>query len=243
MKKTKIEWTEQTWNPSVGCTKISDGCKYCYAEIMARRLEAMSMKGYENGFVFNIMEERLSQPLEVKQPTKFFVNSMSDLFHEEMPFSYVDKIMEVINSTPQHVYQILTKRDHILKEYFSTRTVPENVWLGVTVESHKYFSRIDNLREINAKIKFLSMEPLLSDIKELNLDGIDWVIVGGESGTQARPMNPEWAINVKNLCKKQKTAFFFKQWGTWGADGTKRNKKVNGRMLQGKIWDEYPVFI
>jgi len=243
MRKTKIEWTEQTWNPSVGCTKISDGCKHCYAETMAKRLEAMGTKGYEEGFKFNIMEERLFQPLEVKRPTKFFVNSMSDLFHEEMPFDYIDKVMDIIEKTPRHVYQILTKRDERMKQYFSSRTIPSNIWLGVTVESDKYVSRIDSLREIDANIKFISMEPLLSDINGLNLKGIDWVIVGGESGVKARPMNPEWAMKIKDQCKDQKTAFFFKQWGAWGADGRKRSKKANGRILEGKVWEEYPAFV
>lgn len=243
MRKTKIEWTEQTWNPSVGCTKISDGCKHCYAETMAKRLEAMGTKGYEEGFKFHIMEERLFQPLEVKRPTKFFVNSMSDLFHEEMPFDYIDKVMDIIAKTPRHVYQVLTKRDERMKQYFSSRKIPSNIWLGVTVESEKYVSRIDSLRVIDAKIKFISMEPLLSDINGLNLKGIHWVIVGGESGAKARPMNPEWAKNIKDQCKKQKTAFFFKQWGTWGADGRKRSKKANGRILEGKVWEEYPVFV
>jgi len=168
---------------------------------------------------------------------------MSDLFHEEMPFSYIDKVMDIIEKTPRHVYQILTKRDERMKQYFSSRKIPSNIWLGVTVESDKYVSRIDNLREIDANIKFISMEPLLSDMNGLNLKGIDWVIVGGESGVGARPMNSEWAMNIKDQCKDQKTAFFFKQWGAWGADGRKRSKKANGRILEGKVWEEYPVFV
>lgn len=240
MKKSKIEWTEQTWNPSVGCNKVTAGCKNCYAEVMAKRLQAMNTKGYENGFEFQIMPERLTQPLNIKKPTKFFVNSMSDLFHENMPFEYLDQIFEVIRKTPQHTYQILTKREKIMAEYIGSKILPENVWLGVTVENKSTKKRIDYLRNINASIRFLSIEPLLEDLGNLKLENIHWVIVGGESGTKARPMLSEWALNIKEECKKQESAFFFKQWGTWGADGVKRNKKTNGRLLAGKIWEEYP---
>ena len=240
MKKSKIEWTEQTWNPSVGCDKVSAGCKNCYAETMAIRLKAMQTKGYENGFVFTLMPERLEQPLKVKQPTKFFVNSMSDLFHEKMPFEYLDMIFDVIEQTPQHTYQILTKREKRMAEYLTGKVLPKNVWLGVTVEDSSTKQRIDYLRNINASIKFISMEPLLEDVGELNLENIHWVIVGGESGVKARPMQQEWVLNIKEQCEHQKVAFFFKQWGTWGADGIKRNKKVNGRELNGKIYSEYP---
>lgn len=241
MQTSKIEWTEATWNPSTGCNKVSEGCKFCYAEVMAKRLQAMGANGYENGFEFTMMPSRLDMPKKVKRPTKFFVNSMSDLFHEKMPFEFLDKIFEVIKETPRHQYQILTKREIILKEYFEKRIVPDNVWLGVTVESEKTKHRIDVLREIDAKIRFLSMEPLLSDVGELDFTNIHWVIVGGESGHKARPMKPEWAINIKNQCKEQNVAFFFKQWGTWGADGVKRSKKSNGRILLGKTWNEEPI--
>ena len=243
MKTTKIEWTEQTWNPSVGCNKISAGCKHCYAETMARRLKAMGTKGYENGFEFTILPERLEQPLKIKKPTKFFVNSMSDLFHEKMPFSYLDMIFDVIERTPWHTYQILTKREKIMAEYFAGKTLPKNVWLGVTVENSKTKYRIDYLRKVEAAIRFISMEPLLEDIGILNLENIHWVIVGGESGISARPMQQEWVIKIKEQCKQQNVAFFFKQWGTWGADGIKRNKKENGRKLNGEIYDEYPELI
>ncbi len=240
MKKSKIEWTEQTWNPSVGCNKVSAGCQNCYAEAMARRLKAMGTKGYENGFEFTVMPERLEQPLNIKRPTKFFVNSMSDLFHEEMPFAYLDAIFGIIERTPHHTYQILTKRERIMAEYFKDKVLPKNVWLGVTVENSKTKYRIDYLRNINATIRFLSIEPLLDDIGILDLENIHWVIVGGESGVKARPMQSDWAINIKDQCKQQEVAFFFKQWGIWGADGVKRKKKDNGRSLNGKIYDEYP---
>ena len=243
MKKSKIEWTEQTWNPSVGCNKVSSGCQNCYAETMARRLKAMGTKGYENGFEFTIMPERLEQPLNIKKPAKFFVNSMSDLFHEKMPFAYLDAIFEIIEKTPRHTYQILTKREILMAEYFKDKVLPKNVWLGVTVENSKTKHRIDYLRNINATIRFISMEPLLEDVVDLNLENIHWVIVGGESGMQARPMKSDWALNIKKQCEQQNVAFFFKQWGAWGVDGVKRNKKLNGRKLDGKIYDEYPELI
>ena len=237
---TKIEWTEATWNPTTGCNKVSAGCKNCYAETMAKRLKAMGAPGYENGFEFSMMPDRLSIPLKRKTPTKYFVNSMSDLFHEKMDFNFLDEIFEVIRKTPQHTYQVLTKREDRLKEYFINRKVPNNVWLGVTVENKKSKNRIDVLRDIEAKIKFLSIEPLLEDLEQVNFTNIDWVIVGGESGSKARPMKEEWALSIKEQCKTQNVAFFFKQWGTWGADGIKRSKKTNGRKLAGKEWNEEP---
>ncbi len=244
MKKTKIEWTEETWNPTTGCIKVSAGCKYCYAEVMANRLKAMKTPGYENGFEFTLMPERLEQPLKKKKPTKYFVNSMSDLFHEEMPNKFLNKIMSVIDLTPQHIYQILTKREDAMFDYFLNRRVPENIWLGVSVENIKHgVPRIDKLRNIEATIKFLSIEPLLEDLGKIDLTGINWVIVGGESGANARPMKKKWALSVKKLCQEQNVAFFFKQWGTWGADGVKRNKKSNGRILEGKEWNAYPEFV
>jgi len=242
MKTTKIEWTEATWNPSVGCSKISAGCKNCYAEVMAKRLRAMKAIGYENGFEFKVLPERLQQTVNIKKPTKFFVNSMSDLFHEKMPFDFLDKIFEVIASTPQHNYQILTKREQVLQKYFLSRPAPpSNVWLGVTVENGQAKNRIEVLKNIRATVRFVSVEPLIDDIGALNLDGIHWVIVGGESGMSARPMNPQWAINVQKQCAEQNVAFFFKQWGTWGADGVRRNKKENGSILLGKEWKEEPA--
>lgn len=242
MKVSKIEWTESTWNPSIGCDKVSTGCKFCYAEVMSKRLQAIGTPSYKNGFEFTILPERLESPLKIKRPTKFFVNSMSDLFHEEMPFYFLDQIFEVITKTPQHTYQILTKRENNLEKYFESRSVPDNVWLGVTVESFKKKDRIDVLKRIQAKTRFLSIEPLLEDIGELDLTDIHWVIVGGESGYKARPMRADWATNIHKQCKQQNVPFFFKQWGTWGEDGQRRSKLANGRMLMGKEWNEEPVF-
>lgn len=241
MKYSKIEWTEATWNPSTGCNKVSSGCKNCYAETMAKRLQAMGAPGYENGFEFTLMPDRLDAPLKVKKPTKFFVNSMSDLFHEDMPFDFLDQVFGVIKHTPQHTYQILTKREKILSQYCNIKSIPDNVWLGVSVESAKTKSRIDVLRTIPAKIRFISAEPLLADLGALDLTGIHWVIVGGESGHKARKMNPSWAIKIQQQCDEQGVAFFFKQWGTWGEDGVKRSKKANGRIFMGQEWNEEPL--
>lgn len=239
-----IEWTEQTWNPTTGCSKVSAGCKHCYAEVMANRLQAMGTSGYENNFKLTLQPSRLNQPLLRKKATVYFVNSMSDLFHEEIPDSYLDMVFDVIEQTPQHTYQILTKRAERLPRYFANRPCPQNVWLGVSVEDKKHgIPRIDFLRQVNAHIRFLSVEPLLEDVGELNLTDIHWVIVGGESGHRARPMHTDWAINVQKQCKNAGTAFFFKQWGGWGADGVKRSKKSNGRELNGQTWDSYPKTI
>jgi protein gp37 len=239
--KTTIEWTEHTWNPTTGCTKVSPGCKNCYAEVMAKRLKAMGANGYDNGFKLSIMEDRLNQPLERKKPTIYFVNSMSDLFHEGIEDSFLDKVFDVIKKTPHHTYQILTKRAERLPEYFDKRDIPQNVWLGVSVEDKKHgVPRIDLLRRVNAYVRFLSVEPLLADIGKIDLTGIHWVIVGGESGTKARPMKPEWVENVRLQCEEQGASFFFKQWGGWGADGNKRSKAVNGREYKGRTWDEMP---
>jgi len=240
MKQTKIEWTEKVWNPSVGCDKVSAGCKFCYAEVFARRLNAMGIEDYKDGFTFKILPHRLEVPLKIKKPTKFFVNSMSDLFHEEMPFEYLDMIFDIIKKTPQHIYQILTKRDKIMLEYFSKNKVPKNVWLGVSVENQTYTKRINSLRSIDANIRFISFEPLIGSVDEINLKDIHWAIVGGESGINARPIKKIWVEEIFNQCKRQEVAFFFKQWGTWGADEIKRNKKANGRKFKGKVWNEYP---
>lgn len=238
---SKIEWTEQTWNPTVGCTKISPGCKHCYAEIMARRLQAMGTRGYENGFELTQLPNRLEEPLRRKKSTVYFVNSMSDVFHESVPFEYIDKIFETITKTPQHTYQILTKRADRMAEYFKDRKVPENAWMGVSVEDQRYgVPRIDYLRQIPAQTRFLSVEPLLEDLGTINLAGVHWVIVGGESGPKARPMQREWVEDIRVQCEEAGVAFFFKQWGGWGADGKKRAKKQNGRELNGRTWDGMP---
>ncbi len=243
-RKHKIEWTEKTWNPSAGCTKISSGCKNCYAKTMAKRLQAIGMKGYENGFEFNTVPSRLNDPLKRKKPTVYFVNSMSDVFHKDMPEDYLDRIFEVIENTPHHTYQILTKRADRMYDYFSKNLVPSNVWLGVTVENKQQgLPRIDKLRHLKASVLFLSIEPLLEDLGKINLENIDWVIVGGESGNRARPMEKQWVLNIKQQCEAENIPFFFKQWGTWGEDKTKRNKKVNGKELDGKVWQQYPKII
>ena len=241
MKQTKIEWTEETWNPVIGCNEVSEGCKHCYAKVMARRLQAMGVPAYKDGFKVKMLSNRLIQPLKNRKPTKYFVNSMSDLFHEEVSFDFIDKVFDIITKTPYHTYQILTKREKRLAEYFSTRLCPSNVWLGVTVEDRKRgVPRIDYLRSIDATIRFISAEPLLEDLGVLDLTDIHWVIVGGESGNQARPMRESWAVNIRKQCEVANVAFFFKQWGTWGADGKKRNKALNGKKLEGKIHQAYP---
>lgn len=238
---SKIEWTEATWNPTVGCTKISPGCKHCYAEAMAKRLQAMGTPGYDNGFKLTVLPERLDEPLKRKKPTVYFVNSMSDLFHKNVPDLYIEQVFDVIARTPHHTFQVLTKRAERLASFFKHRPVPSNAWIGVSVEDQEYgVPRIDHLRKVNARIRFLSVEPLLKDVGPLDLTGIHWVIVGGESGPKARPMKAEWVEDIQNQCKLQKVQFFFKQWGGWGADGKKRSKKANGRMLDGRTWDAMP---
>jgi len=238
----KIEWTEQTWNPVTGCTKVSPGCKHCYAETMSKRLKAMGAPGYENGFQLSLIPERLSQPLQRRKPTMYFVNSMSDLFQDGVPFKFIDEVMEVIASTPWHTYQILTKRSERMREYFGSRIVPHNAWLGVSVEDKQYGKpRIPDLQAIKAKTRFLSIEPLLEDLGRIRLAGIHWVIVGGESGLGARPMQELWVTRLRDQCERADVDFFFKQWGAWGEDGIKRSKKANGRKLQGRIWDMIPA--
>ena len=240
MKTTKIEWTDKTWNPITGCTKKSAGCANCYAEVMSRRLQAMGQTKYSNGFELTLHEESLKEPLHWKTPHTIFVCSMSDLFHENVPFDFIEKVMEIINKTPWHRYQLLTKRAERMVEYFQSHEIPLNAWLGVTVEVPASKRRIDCLRTLKAPILFLSCEPLLEDLGELDLTNIDWVIVGGESGSKARPMKEEWVLSIKEQTEKQGSAFFFKQWGTWGSDGIKRNKKENGKLINGKIYQKMP---
>lgn len=240
MRTTKIEWAELTWNPVTGCDRISEGCAHCYAENMARRLCAMHTEKYANGFKVTMHEDSLREPFTWHRPSTIFVCSMGDLFHADVPFEFVDKVMDVIRRTPKHKYQILTKRAERMSEYFATHPIPGNAWLGVTVEVERTKFRIDLLRNLNAKVKFLSCEPLLSDLGTMDLTGIDWVIVGGESGTSARPMKEDWVLNIKNQADQAKVPFFFKQWGTWGQDGIKRNKKANGKLLQGKVVQNMP---
>ncbi|HQM85274.1 MAG TPA: phage Gp37/Gp68 family protein [bacterium] len=236
MTHSKIEWTESTWNPVTGCTKISDGCKFCYAEVMARRLKAMGQPKYKNGFKLTLHPETLNEPYTWKKPRMIFINSMSDLFHKDVPVDYIQKIFNVVWNNPHHIFQVLTKRADILAKYDREGLIdwPPNLWMGVTVENSDVTERIDLLRNTKAKVKFLSCEPLLSPIKNMNLEGIDWVIVGGESGRTPRPMKEEWVLDIKKQCEKSKTAFYFKQWG-----GT--NKKAAGRELQGIIYDAMPA--
>ena len=239
--QTRIEWTEMTWNPTVGCTKVSPGCKHCYAETMAKRLQAMGMPGYERGFRLALMPDRLSEPLERKKPTVYFVNSMSDLFHERVAFDYVRRVFDVMARAPQHTFQVLTKRARRMAEFCVDLVVPENVWLGVSVENRKHgLRRIPYLRSIEAPVRFLSIEPLLEDLGRFDLSGIQWAIVGGESGRKARPMKPAWVDGIKRQCDAAGVAFFFKQWGAWGADGERRSKSANGREYLGRVWDGMP---
>jgi protein gp37 len=240
MKTTKIEWTDKTWNPITGCTKISAGCANCYAEVMARRLCAMGIEKYKYGFAPTLHPDVLSEPLKWRTPHTIFVCSMSDLFHKDVPDSFIDEVFNIITQTPQHNYQVLTKRADRMSEYFERRTIPKNVWIGVTVDVATSKERIDYLRKLDAPIRFLSCEPLLEDLGELNLDNIDWVIVGGESGGRARPMKEEWVLSIKKQTEAQGSAFFFKQWGTWGSDGIKRNKKANGKLINGQVYQAMP---
>lgn len=241
MSTTRIEWTDASWNPITGCTKISSGCQHCYAEVMARRLCAMRVDKYKNGFRVTLHEDCLDEPMKWRKPRTIFVCSMSDLFHKDVPFEFIDKVIAVIERTPHHRYQILTKRADRMADYFSTRVVPGNVWLGVTVDVQSSKPRIEALRSIkDASVRFLSCEPLLEDLGKLDLTGIDWIIVGGESGRQARPMKEEWALNIKQQVDASGKAFFFKQWGTWGSDGVKRDKHKNGKELLGEICQRMP---
>jgi protein gp37 len=209
---------------------------------MARRLKAMGLKGYQNGFRLTLMPERLAEPLERRKPTVYFVNSMSDLFHEKVPLEYVERVFTVMEQAHWHTFQLLTKRAERMELFCRGRRMPANVWLGVSVENRKHgVPRIDLLRRIDATTRFLSVEPLLEDVGRLDLHGIHWVIVGGESGARARPMRAEWAENVRRQCLEADVAFFFKQWGAWGADGQKRSKKANGRELNGQSWNEMPA--
>ena len=233
-EKSAIEWTESTWNPVTGCTKISSGCLNCYAERMALRLKAMGQPNYSNGFKVTCHRHTLDIPLRWKKPQMIFVNSMSDLFHKDVQVDFILDIFSTMRQTQQHQYQILTKRAERLAELSSVLPWRGNIWMGVTVESADYKYRIDDLRYTGANIKFLSLEPLLSDIGKLNLDGIDWVIVGGESGPGARPIKIEWVRNIREQCIDRNVPFFFKQWGGI-------NKKKAGRLLDDVTWDEMPI--
>jgi protein gp37 len=229
-----IEWTDATWNPVTGCTKVSPGCKHCYAERLANRLAAMGQPNYRNGFKLTLQPHMLELPIRWRNPKRIFVNSMSDLFHEGVPTEFIERVFEVMNRATWHRYQVLTKRSGRLLELSAKLLWSGEIWMGVSVESDKYKYRIDELRETNAKIKFLSLEPLLGSLGRLNLRNIDWVIVGGESGPRARFVDPAWVTEIRDQCLESGVAFFFKQWG-----GVR--KKQTGRMLDGRTWDQMPA--
>jgi protein gp37 len=228
-----IEWTESTWNPVTGCTKISPGCKHCYAERMAERLQAIGQENYRNGFRLTLQPRMLELPLRWKKPQTIFVNSMSDLFHKDIPLDYIQRVFDVMRRAHWHRFQVLTKRSERLVRINAALEWAPNIWMGVSVESDQYRSRIDELRATRALLKFLSLEPLLGPLHGLDLRSIDWVIVGGESGPQARPMDPAWASDLRDQCRRAEVPFFFKQWGG-------RNKKKAGRMLEGRTWNQMP---
>lgn len=232
--KSSIEWTESTWNPVTGCTKISPGCKYCYAHRMAMRLQAMGQANYVNGFEVTLHPHMLELPLRWKKPQRIFVNSMSDLFHPAVPEDFILKVFDVMERANWHQFQVLTKRSARLLELDSSLPWKPHIWMGVSVENERYATRIDDLRRTHARIKFLSLEPLLGPLPNLKLHGIDWAIVGGESGPGARPMKSEWVQQIRDQCRRADVAFFFKQWG--GVF-----KKRTGRILEGRTWDEMPV--
>jgi len=229
-----IEWTESTWNPVTGCTKISPGCKHCYAERMAGRLQAMGQANYRNGFALTLQPHMLELPLRWKKPQAIFVNSMSDLFHADVPLAYIRSVFAVMAAAHWHRFQVLTKRADRVEELSGQLDWPANVWMGTSVEQNRYRHRIDQLRATGARVRFLSLEPLLGPLHDLDLAGINWVIVGGESGPHARPMNPEWATDLRDQCQRAGVPFFFKQWGG-------KNKKQAGRVLDGRLWDELPL--
>jgi protein gp37 len=233
MACSKIEWTNATWNPLTGCTKISPGCKLCYAERLSKRLNAMGVQKYANEFAINLHEDTLEVPLHWKRPRLIFVNSMSDLFHEHVPEQFVQEVFVVMQKANWHQFQVLTKRSQRLLELDTRIEWPKNVWMGVSVETQDYAIRIDHLRATRACVKFLSLEPLLGPLPRLDLSGIDWVIVGGESGPGARPMREDWVLDIRDQCTQAAVPFFFKQWG-----GV--NKKRAGRELQGEMWDQIP---
>lgn len=229
-----IEWTDATWNPVTGCTKISPGCKYCYAERLSKRLKAMGQANYRNGFKLTLQPQMLELPLRWKSPKRIFVNSMSDLFHQDVPTDYIKRVFDVMGRAHWHQYQVLTKRSDRVFELSRELDWAAQIWMGVSVETDKYTYRIDDLRKTAAHVKFLSLEPLLGPLRKLNLRGIDWAIVGGESGPGARPIDPEWVTEIRDQCLTAGVPFFFKQWG-----GVQKSK--TGRRLEGRTWDEMPL--
>lgn len=233
MGQSSIEWTEQTWNPVTGCTKVSPGCKFCYAEKFAARLQSMGVENYRNGFKLTLHPHMLDKPLEWKKPSVIFVNSMSDLFHKDVPDEFIIAVFKTMNKAHWHQFQVLTKRPERVLELNKKLNWTPNIWMGTSVENADYMDRIDMLRKTSAKIKFLSLEPLLGALPNMNLKKIDWVIVGGESGWKARPMKLEWVLDIQEQCQEADVPFFFKQWGG-------KNKKLAGRTLNGRTWDEMP---
>lgn len=236
MSLSSIEWTQLTWNPVTGCNKVSAGCKFCYAETFSKRLKAMGQEKYKNGFNVTLHPESLNEPYKWKKPKVVFVNSMSDLFHPEVPIEFIQKVFQVMENNPIHIFQVLTKRAETLLEYDRKGYLnwPSNVWMGVSVEDERVIRRVDSLRQTEAKVKFLSCEPLIGPLDNLNLENINWVIVGGESGHKPRPMETDWVISIQEQCENANVPFFFKQWGG-------KNKKKNGRELKGQTFDEMPV--
>ena len=239
-KDSSIEWTESTWNPVTGCTKVSPGCAHCYAETFAERFRGVEGHPYEMGFDLTLRPERLALPLEWKGPRSIFVNSMSDLFHEDVPEDYVAMVFDTMERASWHTFQVLTKRPERAAALSETLSWPENVWLGTSVELQRWTSRLDSLRRTPAAVRFLSCEPLLGPVS-LDLTSIDWVIVGGESGHRARRMRPAWARALRNQCQEAKVPFFFKQWGAFNEGGHRVGKKRAGRELDGRTWDELPL--
>ncbi|HLG44725.1 MAG TPA: phage Gp37/Gp68 family protein [Reyranella sp.] len=231
---SRIEWTESTWNPLTGCTKISPGCKFCYAERLAKRLQAMGSARYRDGFRLALHEDALAIPARWRKPRRIFVNSMSDLFHRDVPTEFIVRVFNAMAEAPWHEYQVLTKRADRLAALSARLPWGQHIWMGVSVETERYYSRIDALRRTGAHTKFLSLEPLLSPLPCLDLSDIDWAIVGGESGPKARPMDPAWVLDIRDQCVAAGVPFFFKQWGG-------RNKKKAGRTLEGRTWSEFPV--
>ncbi|MEH7249507.1 phage Gp37/Gp68 family protein [Neobacillus niacini] len=231
---SSIEWTEATWNPVTGCNKVSDGCKNCYAERMAKRLRAMGNPRYTNGFNVTLHSDLINAPRKWVKPRKIFVNSMSDLFHKDIPVEFIQSVFETMIETPQHSYQVLTKRPERLIELANSLTFTPNIWIGTSVENETVTERIDLIRQVPAYVRFLSCEPLLGPLDNLNLEGIHWVIVGGESGPGARPMQEDWVRSIRDQCKESNVAFFFKQWG-----GLQKHR--HGRLLDNQTYDEYPV--
>jgi len=232
--RSRIEWTSSTWNPVTGCNPVSAGCEHCYAERMARRLQGMGVPKYRYGFKLTLHPDVVEDPLKWKKPRVIFTTSMSDLFHPDIPLEYLRGVFDVMRRADWHVFQVLTKRSKRLATLAPKLPWPDNVWMGVTVENEHYQYRIDHLRRVPAHVRFLSMEPLLGPVRDLNLENIHWVIVGGESGPGARPMHKDWVVDIRRECKRQGAAFFFKQWG-----GV--NKKQTGRLLDGRTWDDMPA--